>query len=660
MKYLSLLLLAFMTFPTLAQEDSIPPRPSIDSASIKTKPPTQFQQPGDETLITIENYNIISHSRDTTYLDTTLTIAKEYRYNYLRRDDFELMPFSNIGQPYNSLGVNFQRFHLYPGIGAEAKHFNYLEVRDIEYYNVATPMTDLYFKTTLEQGQLLDAMAAVNLSRRFNFSLAFKGFRSLGKYQFDQAESGNFRATTNYVTANGKYRLRAHITNQQIETEENGGISEKELQFESGDSEFQDRSRLDVFFTNANSRLVGIRYYLDQQYRLFGKVRDSSRVPRTALSLGHQFSYESKFFQFTQDAQNDFFGDAFLSPIDDQSRLKSMFNQVSATFSNRTLGQLTGYANLYNYNYFFNSILVTPGQTIPNQLKGEEISLGGRYEKQIGNFFLRGNLGYTISGDLSENIVDAMASYSINEKHRLSGELHISSRLPNFNFLLYQSEYENYNWNNISVFENERVYSLRFNLESQLWGNLSAKYTTLDNYTYFQSTATQEQIDADQENAFIQPFQEGNSVNYLKVKYQKEIRWRKWAINNTFMYQTVTQDSDVLNVPTFVTRNTLYFSSEVFKKAMFLQTGVTFKYFTAYNMNAYNPLLGEFYVQNREELGGFPLLDYFINAKVRTMRIYLKAEHFNSAWSGFDFYSAPNYPYRDFVIRFGLVWNFFS
>jgi len=94
---------------------------------------------------------------------------------------------------------------------------------------------------------------------------------------------------------------------------------------------------------------------------------------------------------------------------------------------------------------------------------------------------------------------------------------------------------------------------------------------------------------------------------------------------------------------------------------MFIQTGVTFKYFTAYNMDAYHPLLGELYVQNREELGGYPLLDFFINAKVRQTRIFLKAEHFNTIWSSqYDYYSAPNYPYRDFVIRFGLVWNFFS
>ena len=93
---------------------------------------------------------------------------------------------------------------------------------------------------------------------------------------------------------------------------------------------------------------------------------------------------------------------------------------------------------------------------------------------------------------------------------------------------------------------------------------------------------------------------------------------------------------------------------------MYIQTGVTFKYFTSYNMNAYHPLLGEFYVQNEEEFGGFPLLDFFINARVKQTRIYLKAEHFNSLFSEPIYYAAPDYPYRDFVIRFGLVWNFFS
>jgi hypothetical protein len=126
------------------------------------------------------------------------------------------------------------------------------------------------------------------------------------------------------------------------------------------------------------------------------------------------------------------------------------------------------------------------------------------------------------------------------------------------------------------------------------------------------------------------------------------------------MYQDVTQSNQVLNLPQVVTRNTLYFSSEVFKKAMYIQTGITFKYFSAYNLDAYNPVLGEFYIQNSEKLGGYPMLDFFINARVQQTRIFLKLEHFNSSFGKSNFYSAPDHPYRDAVIRFGLVWNFFS
>src|SRR5690606_26645677 len=104
----------------------------------------------------------------------------------------------------------------------------------------------------------------------------------------------------------------------------------------------------------------------------------------------------------------------------------------------------------------------------------------------------------------------------------------------------------------------------------------------------------------------------------------------------------------------------IYFSDHVFKKAMFLQTGFSVNYFTNYYANDYNPLIGEFYVQNQREIGNFPVIDFFINAKVSTARIFLKAEHFNSSFTGYNFYSTPNQPYRDFIIRFGIAWNFFS
>ncbi|MDH3698660.1 MAG: putative porin [Flavobacteriaceae bacterium] len=660
MKYIVCLFILILPMVCLAQEVPQPPSRVKDSAFFRENKNRRLDSKEKKPEVSIEQYQIISFKRDTTYLDTTLSIQKEYRYNYLRKDNFELMPFANVGQPYNSLGHRVNRVQYYPRLGARARHFNYMEVEDIPYYNVPTPMTDLMFKTTFEQGQMLDAIITFNTSRRTNFSVAYKGFRSLGKYQFSQGESGNFRTSFNTSSLNGRYQLRAHTAHQDIEGEENGGLLNKEEQFESGNPDFDDRSRIDVNFSNANNKILGKRYYLDHAYILLRSKQDSTGSRKTSLALGHTFNYESKYYQFQQSAQNDFFGDVILSPIDDKATNKTMMNELSLSFANKTLGSLKGFAQYFDYDYFFNSLLTTPSGQIDNRLAGEELVLGGQYKKSIGPLSIEGTGMYTLTGELTDSFLDAEASYKIKEGWTARAGIHSSSRMPDYNFLLYQSEYLNYNWQNDGSFEKEQVNSLRAALTSDKWGEVEVQYSILDNYSYFASTATQAQIDEGQENAFIQPFQEGNSINYLKIKLKNDLSWGKWSLANTVMLQQVSQDSQVLNVPTLVTRNSLYFSSEVFDKALFLQTGVTFKYFTSYQMNAYNPLLSEFYVQQNEEIGGFPMLDLFINAKVKQTRIYLKAEHFNSSFSKNTFYAAPGYPYRDFVIRFGLVWNFFS
>ena len=115
--------------------------------------------------VTIVNYKIINFERDTIFLDTTLNINKEYKFNYLRKDDFELMPFANLGHAYNRLSRSENPYHFFPRIGASARNIAYFEVEDINYYNVATPLTELFFKTTMERGQLLDALLTLNTSK---------------------------------------------------------------------------------------------------------------------------------------------------------------------------------------------------------------------------------------------------------------------------------------------------------------------------------------------------------------------------------------------------------------------------------------------------------------------------------------------------------------
>src|SRR5699024_3434489 len=190
--------------------------------------------------------------RDTTYVDTTLNIRRMYKFNYLRRDDFELLQFSNVGQTYNSLAYSFDKLNMKPLFAAQSHHFNYRDIEDVNYYNVPTPLTELYFKTAYTQGQQLDAFFTINTSPRFNFSIRYKGVRSLGKYQHILTSTGDFLFTTNYQTQNRRYHVRAHFSAQNLLNQENGGLRDSSLPlFINDDPEFRDRGRLDVKFEDA-------------------------------------------------------------------------------------------------------------------------------------------------------------------------------------------------------------------------------------------------------------------------------------------------------------------------------------------------------------------------------------------------------------------------
>ena len=605
-----------------------------------------------EKVATIDMYRVITLDRDTTYIDTSLTIKKLYSYNYLRKDIFGLMPFPNEGQTYNTLQYSLNTFSPLPEFGFKAKHFNFLEANQIRYTSVATPVTELYFKTVMKQGQNVDAFFALNLTPRLNFSIAYKGLRSEGRYVNQMASTGNFRFTTSYNTKNKRYFANAHFVSQDIMNEENGGITTTE-DFESGDPAFINRDRLEVYLTDARSFLKGKRVFLDHFFRVNPTEGGNN------LYVSHQFNYENKFFEYNQPTVGSFsalrFGESYkTSGINDQTHYNKTYNKLGLIYENTTLGKFQFFADDFFHNYYYNQILILDDQTIPSSISQRINSIGGQYEyrknKWNGKFLFSRSVTNQSLSDL-----EAKMQYDWNEDIQFSFQYKNMNKLPNINNNLYQSSYVNYNWSN--DFKNEKINSLVVNATTP-WVEASVQYSTFNDHLYFADISTPAQIALNQQ--IVNPAQYGGTINYLSVKASREFRFWKLALDNTILYQKVDQSDAILNVPEFLTRNTFYFSQEMFRKSLFFQTGVTLNYFTNYFANDYNPVIGEFFVQNKKEIGNFANFDFFFNARIQRTRVYVIAEHFNSSLSGYNYYSAPNMPYRDFTIRFGVVWNFFQ
>ncbi len=597
----------------------------------------------------IQDYLIISYKKDTTFVDTTLTIQKEYKYNYLRKDNFGRIPFANVGQTYNNLTYTNKYTNLMPLFGARARHYNYMEIEDINYYQVPTPFTELYYKSAFKQGQQLDAFFAVNLKPELNFSIAYKGLRSLGNYQHAITSTGNFRFTTSIGTPKNRYKAHAHIVMQDLSNEENGGIKKDNLvYFETGDKEFIDRGVLEMKFEDATNILKGKRFHIDHSFEL---IQPKDSLQKNKLSLQNVLSLKDKFYQYKQnEATTEYFGDAIKSTkLSNKVKLENFYSALQLNYFNTTLGELAIRLANNNYNYGYDKIVLLGGNTITNRLKGDVTSLGATYQKRIHKFTVTLDFDSNISGAFKGNRLYLLAAYKINNDAIIETTYNNLNKAPNYNFQLFQNQYINYNWQN--QFKNQKSNSVTIALHSKKILNVKAALTHLKNYTYFKQAIT---------DSLPKPEQFLESISYFKIQVQKDFKFlKKFGLENTILYQSTNNAENVLHLPKLITRNTLYFETHFFKKALFLQTGVTFNYFSSYYMNGYDPVLAEFYVQNRQKIGAYPRFDFFINSKIRQTRIYLKAEHFNAAWTGRDYYAAPDYPYRDFKIRFGLVWNFF-
>ena len=660
--YLFYILVILYSFPNFGQDFQIPKSPSqeldrggnLQNSSITDSLMSKFGNRSTKLNknpdAKIQDYLIISRTNDTVAVDTSLTIEKYHKINFLRKDDFDLIPFSNTGVAYNTLsfyGIN----SINPKMGASNKYYSYDSVDDVVYYDLPTPFTELMYRSVFEQGQLLDAVYSVNTSRQFNFSISRKGLRSLGNYQNFISSSSNFKISTNYFSKNKKYRFRTHYTNQKLFSEQNGGINNSDiLNFENGNSQFLDRGVFDPNFENAHNEFLGKRFYIDQSYIL--SKRDS--ISDRSLELFNVIFLEEKKYKFQQSSSDQFFGNSFVSQeINDKILLNSLNLHAGVVYNSDFFGKINLGLRHISDKYSLENFQINEFIDTNQKINSKTTFITGEYLKTFSKVELNAKTENYVFGDNKSSIFSSSVIVKLKNNNNLTANYKLLSSAPNYNFLLHRSNYENYNWNN--QFDNSITNSISLGLELREIIDLNVDLISVRKHIQFEKIINDL---ADSSQYSILPVQHNGNLDILKFRLARKINFGKFSIDSKLLFQKSISD-DIINIPQIVSRNTFYFSTDMFKKALFLQTGFGVKIFSKFYMNGYDPLLSELYIQNEKEIGEFPIIDFFINAKIQQTRLYFKFEHFNSSFTGYNYYSAPNYPYRDFSFRFGLVWNFF-
>ena len=643
-----------------------------------------------DTISLINNYKAYYEDGREVIVDTTLTVQKDYKFNFLRKDYFELLPLANVAQGFNRMGYDFRDQPMGPKLGAQVNQYGFFETEDIPYYEVATPLTELFFRTTLEQGELVDALVTVNPSHKLNLMVAYKGLRSLGRYQSSRSNGGQFRGSINFNDAQERYQLRAHFAAQTRENQVNGGLNDQGVYFFENapyypeiDTEgnvvldenaevvevfydgFLDRSRL-ANNMRATSILSGRRFYLGQTYQLKQKPGDSLKQ---SLRIGNRFTYESRFYEFDQSSTSaNFFGaiDPATESVFDRSDLKTITNETFLEAEFPFVGNTKAGFQFKRWDFAHGRTATTTNTTYLGQ-QTNQLALQAQWKNNTANWSWGGQIHYSLLAKLQTHHYELYAQRKLFNEWDISLRTQYRSQPQNFNFYHYESDYVDLNWDQPNLKNTNRL-SAYGSIGHPRWLSLQAEWHRIQNYTYFRNTTPLirwgERLEAT-------PFQSQDELQYVKLRLYNQFSLGKFSLTNTVQYQRVKQleadrpvgelgEPQLLNVPEWITRNTIAFSSDIFNKALFLQTGFHFQFFTGFYADAMHSVLGEYVNQNNQLIGEYPRIDFFVNAKISQTRLFLKAEHLNNTQTGYRYYAAPFFPYRDMSIRFGVVWNFFQ
>ncbi len=592
----------------------------------------------------ITDYLIISQSRDTSYVDTTLSVEKQYKFNFRRKDNFEYLAFANSGQTINYLSVQSDSQSILPTPGFRAKIHQMFQPDEVFYYHVPTPLTEMYFKTAFQQGQSTDVLITANLSPRMNYAIAYRGHRSLGHYQHSLSGVSQLRFSTWYENPNRRYRLRFQMANQKIEQQENGGLDDLSLRnYTNKITEFEDRARLSVKFQNATNFFTGKRYLLEQDYAL---IMTSDSIPLPALRLGYRIQADSQRHTFDQQAAIDEFGslaEGYTTPKD-KLHYTNKRHDVYALFEQPKWGQIEAYASALKYSY--NNVHTS----LDHEVNESGIAVGGKLGFSLQDSQWKFHFEQSADDNLLGSFAQLTASFPKIVKVNLQGGFRWETYSPRFTLLNYHSSYSSFIWQK-SMLKTKRS-TFFSSLDVPKLGLFSVSLITLDNYGYFQQSLGKGSL-------FVTPEQWDETIHLLKARWDNRLSLGVFSLDTNIQFQQV-DDNAPIHLPDLLGRSTVSYADEWFRKAAFVQIGATVKYYSSFYADAYSPILSDYVVQDAIKIGGEPLFSAFFNAKIRQTRLYFNADNLGAAWNGNNRLAAPNHPYRDFILRFGIVWNFFQ
>lgn len=596
----------------------------------------------------------------------------------------------NLGSPRIS-HVFFERKDPEQFFFLDPYDFTVVEPEDVVYTNTKSPFTNLtYYKQggSSDGEERFKAYFAVNANKRLGFGFNIDYVYGRGKYMNQSTALFNGNLFAYYL--GDKYNMHFSFINDNLKVAENGGIADdryvtRPLDMAEGGKVYAN-DEIPTNLSQVWNHNTGYHAFLTHRYNVgfYRENPDAKDTVNTEIfvpvtSFLHTVKVDinrRKYISYDEAQNQQYFQNNYLTDVQrDETKQLAVKNTIGISlregFNKWAKAGLTAFMS-HEYRRFTmtDTLARTPGQRIPTDYVENTISVGGQLIKEQGQ-----TLHYNVMGEIALVGEDA-GQFQIQGKGDLNFRLfsdtvrlEANAYIKNLNPIFYYRHFhsKHYWWDN-----NDLSKIMRTRIEGKLsvdrWKTqLKAGVENIKNYTYLDNTSVKytetssgKEVTTYKNDVAVK--QNSGNIQVFSAALRQDFKLGIFHLDNEITYQK-SSNQDVLPLPELTLYHNLYIKFGLAKKVLQIEMGADVRYFTQYYAPDYTPAIGQFYLQNKEtryKLGGYPLLNGYINLHLKRTRIFIAMYNLIQGQGEKSYFLAPHYPLNPRLLKFGLSWNFFD
>lgn len=616
---------------------------SISSAATLPKDSTKPKKPS-----TLNDTWYLNSSPESRHIIDTTIFGIQY-YNPTQGEGMEYANAGNFGsaafpvmfQTSKKIGFNngYNQFDLYR-----------YQKDSVKYYQVIRPYTELAMMIGLKNEQFFQGRFANQHKGIIYYGVDFTRIFSKGTYPNQHTNDNGFNLYGIFNSKNKHWNVQADLIFNSFKVEENGGVA-----FDVFDSTLFQKTLAPVRLNNAINNYRQIDFYLKGSYNVGKKYKQviNDSTQRDALmplfKISYQFNVEknkNKYRDFDPDSS--YYGSFYSkdSVFNDLNYLK-FGNAVMLEYKWRKLTSDTSYEDKNfsvsaeaGYEYYMM-------EQNTQKSRFDNLYVGGTVRN---NSFSRSHVLYNASVkyfpygyNQHDLIVNGYAGYDFQKWGIITA--HADYQLNEVPYIYQNYQSDSVNWS--YQLPKTRTLSLGAKYQNPKWGILAeAHYYNLYNLPVYPGSPS--------------PFFNLTKSNFVVAHIANRNGIKGVHLDNDIWVTIPPKGSNITDYYALLyTKHSLYYEMRLFKKALWFATGFDLRVRYYNNPPSYDPFLGNFYPStDREKI--VPQFDWFLNLKIKTVRVFLKVDNILSGAGLKGYYSLNGYPAPDVSFKFGLRWRFFE